>query len=282
MNKTEKWIGSIIAVIVLLVLMFWYFGAFDSAETKAKKAVEKAKTETEKGKGGKDLCPEKTAQILSLQTQVSKLQGQISTLTTENESLKDQNDGLLAITSENARLKGELIDCLKVKVASKSSSSSAGKSTGSTKAAVKPSTGTSGTATANRTKAATIPKSGTPSSANLDGLRENGIIPYCIMANGDPGLHFPEKALEKGVTFTSTEMNPTNNGHNWIVEPVEFIEGDYGLTVDGTFFVSNDLLVKVLQPEGIQVTTAYIKAPCTQWQKVQMTFENGYWTYKAF
>jgi hypothetical protein len=218
-----------------------------------------------------DPCPEKTAQILSLQKQVNSLQEQVLTLTTEN-----------------GRLQG-LLDCLETKVTITKVSST--KSSGSTVAKKQTSTGSSSKSSgssasgsnsgnASALKSATIPKvvtPGTPSNANLDGLRENGIISFCVMANGDNGLHFPQKALDKGVTFTSIENNPSNDGHNWIVEPLEWIEGDYGLTVDGTFFVSDAMMTKVLQPEGIQLTSVLLKAPFTKWQKVQMYKEDGYW-----
>ncbi len=131
-------------------------------------------------------------------------------------------------------------------------------------------------------KSGLLPATGTVRNANLDGLRENGIISFCVMANGDRGLHFPQKALDKGVTFKSIEMNPSNDGHNWIVEPIEWMEGDYGLTVDGVFFVRDAMMTPVLETEGIKVTSCMIKAPWTKWQEKQMTRSGDFWIYQAF
>jgi hypothetical protein len=213
-----------------------------------------------------DPCPEKTAMLLSLQAQVTNLQSQVLTLTTEN-----------------GRLQG-LLDCLETKVTITKVTAKSNSNTAKKAATPKVSTASSGKATSNTTKSAAVPEPivpGRPSNANLSGLRENGIISFCVMGNGDKGLHFPQKALDKNVTFTSVETNPSNDGHNWIVEPVEFIEGDYGLTVDGTFFVSNDMMVKVLQPEGIVLTSVKIKAPFTNWQERDMYLRDGVWLYDA-
>ncbi|HZJ41232.1 MAG TPA: hypothetical protein VFD16_03140 [Candidatus Saccharimonadales bacterium] len=191
---------------------------------------------------------------------------QVEALTTEIGNLK----------AENARLQAELNCCESKLPASKR-----------TKTTVKKTTATAPKATTPVvTKSAIIPTKptpvpGTPSNANLDGLRENGIISFCVMVNGDGGLHFPQKALDKGVTFTSIETNPSNDGHNWIVEPVEYYEGDYGLIVDGIFFVDNAMLAKVLEGEAITVTSVMIKAPFTKWKATEMYLEDGFWKFNA-
>lgn len=222
-----------------------------------------------------DPCPEKTAQILSLQAQVTKLQGEIATL-------------------KNDLLQAEL-DCLNSKVTitktsgqSTSGQTNAGSGTKKTNTVKNATPPASGGGAAPTLKSATTPSGGgtvaTPgraSNANLSGLMENGIISFCVMANGDRGLHFPQKALDKGVTFTSIETNPSNDGHNWIVEPVKFLEGDYGLTEDGTFFVSNEMMAKVLQSEGTQLQSCKIKAPFTKWQERDMYLRDGFWLYDA-
>lgn len=121
----------------------------------------------------------------------------------------------------------------------------------------------------------------TPNNANTDALRENGVITFCVMANKNGGLHFPQKAIQMGVKFKSLQENSTNDGSNFIVEPMIYVDGDYGLLDNGTFFISNKLIKDVLDKAGITLTTLDIKAPCTGWQPKSMTLLDGYWLYKA-
>lgn len=116
-------------------------------------------------------------------------------------------------------------------------------------------------------------------SADLSDLFEGGKISFCVMVNGNTGLHFPQLALDRGVKFSSLESNPSSDGHNWIVVPVDRIEGDCGLRKDGTFFVSADMLAEVLSKDGTALTKVEIKTKITGWTPKDMTRENGYYIY---
>lgn len=191
--------------------------------------------------------------------------------------LRTENQRLIA---ENMALNARLIDCLESKLPTKPVVSSGNK------APVKPVAPKSEPPKKQATVSppvspANVERNPVVGRANLDGLRENGIISFCVKANNDGGLHFPQYALDRGMTFSSIEANPSNDGNNWIVEPVEWIEGDYGLTVDGLFFVSDEIIRKTLQMGAIQLNQLVIKAPFTKWVEKPMTLIDGYWTYQA-
>jgi len=111
---------------------------------------------------------------------------------------------------------------------------------------------------------------GTVGKANLDGLRQDGILPFCVMVNNNGGWHFPQLAIEKGVSFPRTAKNPTGDGTNWVVEQTEWMEGDYGVTDDGIFYVAESLLSTVTKAQVTQVT---MKAPLIR----EMTKQGNYW-----
>ncbi len=115
---------------------------------------------------------------------------------------------------------------------------------------------------------------GTVGKANLDGLRQNGIIPFCVMVNNNGGWHFPQLAMDLGASFPRIAKNPTGDGTNWVVEQSEWMEGDYGVTDDGIFFVSDALLSSITKAQVTQVT---MKAPLIR----EMKKEGNYWTFKV-
>lgn len=106
----------------------------------------------------------------------------------------------------------------------------------------------------------------------------NGDIIFCVMANNDGGMHFPQYALDRNVRFTAVASNTTQDGSNWIVKPTREMEGDYGITYDGTFFVSHEVLQATMsQP----LSSLAIKSEFTRWQPLPMKKENGYWIYRT-
>ena len=132
------------------------------------------------------------------------------------------------------------------------------------------------------TKSAPVARSVTPGKANLDYLRQGGEILFCVRANNREDLYFPHYAMMHGVQFNQPLIDNQVKGYNWKVEPTDFYDGDYGVTVDGTFYVSNELIEKTLragglQPEGI----LEIKAPFTGWALKSMRLEDGFWVYKT-
>lgn len=116
--------------------------------------------------------------------------------------------------------------------------------------------------------------------AKLDYLRQNGEIIFCVAANGQEDRYFPHFAIERGVTFVGTTDNAVK-GYNWKVEPTEFMEGDYGVTMDGTFYVSDQLLKITLKAAGENLNSVEIKCPYTAWVKKPMSFDgnSGYWVF---
>ena len=133
-----------------------------------------------------------------------------------------------------------------------------------------------------KTPVASITKSAvTPGTANLDYLRQGGEIIFCVRANGREDAYFPHYAMQQGVQFNRYIDNQVK-GYNWRVEPTDFYDGDYGVTVDGTFYVSNAIIEQSLlaggqQNEGI----IEIKAPYTGWKLKSMTLEDGFWIYRT-
>ncbi len=107
---------------------------------------------------------------------------------------------------------------------------------------------------------------------------DNGDIIFCVMANNDGGMHFPQYAIERNVTFSSTVSNTTRDGTNWSVVPTESMQDDYGITHDGTFYVRHEIIQKTLSET---LANLAIKSEFTQWQPLPMTKENGYWIYKT-
>ena len=115
--------------------------------------------------------------------------------------------------------------------------------------------------------------------ADLSHIRNvSGEIIFCVMANNDGGMHFPQYALERGVTFNGIRSNTTDDGNNWVVNPTETMRGDYGVTIDGTFFVSHEVIEATMKEPLINLA---IKAGFTGWEADDMTKEGSYWVYKT-
>ena len=115
--------------------------------------------------------------------------------------------------------------------------------------------------------------------ADLSHIRNvSGEIIFCVMANNDGGMHFPQYALERGVTFNGIRSNTTDDGNNWVVNPTETIRGDYGVTAGGTFFVSHEVIESTMSESLINIG---IKAGFTGWQAKEMKREGRYWIYKT-
>lgn len=123
--------------------------------------------------------------------------------------------------------------------------------------------------------------------ANLDYLRQDGKITWCAQINGNPKLHFPQYAQNKGAKFTATNSNLTKDGNNWVVEPVPDIEGDYGITEDGVFFIKIAMIKQVLalpisEDDGITdaervLKEVYYKGTYGGWRKILMTEFGDYY-----
>lgn len=117
--------------------------------------------------------------------------------------------------------------------------------------------------------------------ANLDYLRQGGEIIFCVRANRREDCYFPHYAMQQGVTFNRFADNQVK-GYNWKVEPTEAYSGDYGVTTDGTFYVSDEIIKKSLESGGLLFDgVVEIKAPYTGWDLRPMTQEGNYWIFRT-
>jgi hypothetical protein len=117
--------------------------------------------------------------------------------------------------------------------------------------------------------------------ADLNYLRQSGEILFCVRVNNQEDCYFPHYAMQQGVQFNRYADNKVK-GYNWRVEPTSFYDGDYGVTVDGTFYVSNGLIEKSLSAGGLPFDNVVeIKAPYTGWQLKAMTLEDGFWIFRT-
>ncbi|MFA6417097.1 MAG: hypothetical protein WCW61_02790 [Patescibacteria group bacterium] len=214
-----------------------------------------------------DPCPEKSGQIISLQAEVIRLQEQIGDL-----------------KAENAKLTADLQCCESKLPAAKKTTYTAKKTTTQT---------TQKVTTPVVTKSATIPAATAPTdtkfvsnavggTANLDYLREGKDIIFCAQANNREDCYFPHYAMQHGVMFSKAPEDNEIKGYNWRVEPTEFYDGDYGVTVDGTFYVSDNLIQQSMKAGGLSFEAPLrIKCPYTSWMAKDMTLSDGYWTLKT-
>lgn len=242
------WIGVAIVIVVLAVAGFY------SCDDQKQGGVKKASTA--KQVGAADPCAE-AVQIAKLEAEVNRL------------------------NSELAVANAKLIDCLESKIpAQKSSTTTVRKP-----AAATPASTPSKVTTPAATKSAVPPttttlKSGTPGLANLDYLRQGGEIIYCVRANGREDCYFPHYAMNQGVMFSRAPIDNQIKGYNFKVEPTEVYEGDYGVTFDGTFYISDELIQKSLQAGGLAFTgQVEIKCPYTGWGLKTMTKSGNYWIF---
>jgi hypothetical protein len=129
-----------------------------------------------------------------------------------------------------------------------------------------------------------IVQSGSPTPVNsgtdnLSYLRDqDGKIIFCVQANGREDLYFPHYAMQHGIVFSNFQNNQIK-GYNWDVAPSPKYKGDYGVTNNGIFYVSDVLIRSSLQKGGITLENLSIKCPFTGWLSKQMTQEGEFWIY---
>jgi hypothetical protein len=123
-------------------------------------------------------------------------------------------------------------------------------------------------------------------TANLDYLRQAGKILFCTRVNYDDGKFFPQYAINQGVNFEpgQIELNPSSDGHNFKVEPTDFYDGDFGVTTDGVFFVSEELILSSLRSgEGIMPADIEVEliSSFNNWKLTKMNKVDGYFVLKT-
>lgn len=127
---------------------------------------------------------------------------------------------------------------------------------------------------------AQVTRNNAGSKANLDYLRQDGKIIFCVRANSREDCYSPHLAIMQGITFTNSQDNHIK-GYNWQVEPTNTYSGDYGVTIDGTFYVSDALEQTTMSAAGMTLEGLEIKCPYTGWALKTMTLQNGYWIYRT-
>lgn len=219
-----------------------------------------------------DPCPEKSGQIRDLQAQVSSLQTQVTTL-----------------TANNATLTADLECCEGKLPASKKTSTTTTVKRVYTPTVTKPAATTPVIPDDSKNVAPpTAPTSTKYTSdavggtANLDYLRQDGDIIFCVQANNREDCYFPHYAMQHGVTFSKAPEDNEIKGYNFRTEPTAFYDGDYGVTVDGTFYVADNLIQQSLKAGNLVFEAPLrIKCPYTSWMAKEMSLQDGYWIYKT-
>lgn len=192
---------------------------------------------------------------------------------------------LECLTDENERLERELAKCLGEEVKPVAKKKTAAKKTTYTPAPKKTAEvkkePVKKSATATKTvKTEPVKRDATAGKANLEYLRQGGEIIFCVRANEREDCYFPHYAMMQNVSFNQPVVDNQVKGYNWKVEPTDFYEGDYGVTVDGTFYVSDELIEKSLQAGGLQFNNVVeIKAPYTNWELREMYHADGFWLF---
>ncbi len=190
---------------------------------------------------------------------------------------------LKCLTDENERLQRELAKCLGEEVKPVVKKKTAAKKTTYTpapKKEVKKDPVKKSASTTKTVKTDPVKRDATAGKANLEYLRQGGEIIFCVRANEREDLYFPHYAMMQNVSFNQPVIDNQVDGYNWKVEPTEFYEGDYGVTVDGTFYVSDELIQKSLQAGSLQFNNVVeIKAPYTKWELRKMYLADGFWLF---
>lgn len=102
-------------------------------------------------------------------------------------------------------------------------------------------------------------------------------VKFCVRLGGSEKRHLPHLAITSGML--NTESNGIS-GYNWVVlGPVSDLVGDWGVTRDGTFFVSVKMIDSFLTTEDDGIVE--LKAPATSWVAKPMTRFGDYYIYRA-
>jgi len=203
----------------------------------------------------------------------------------QNAQIQNLMTQLADLRAENAKLQADLECCESKLPAAKTST--AKKPATTVKATPKPTPAPAPTQTKSATKP--TPRTNTKltnnavgATANLDYLRQDGDIIFCAQANNREDAYFPHYAMQHGVLFSKAPKDNQIKGYNWRVEPTEFYDGDYGVTVDGTFYVADNIIQQSLKAGSLAFETPLrIKCPYTTWIARDMTLEDGYWIFRT-
>lgn len=237
---------------------------------------------------GKSEVATSKVNIDSLQTVIDGMRADAGALKTANSTIESLKSDTADLRSENSAL---ITDTANLGASIRDLTIRLNDCSGKTKVkkpiAVKPKTGykkpksyspVSSGGDAQEVRVVKKISAGTP---NLSYLYEGGEIIFCAQANGREDCHFPHIAMQNGITFSNFQNNQIQ-GYNWKVEPSDSYQGDYGVTNAGTFYVSDQLVQRVMQKASISFQAPLrIKCPYTRWIAKDMTKEGTFWVYKT-
>lgn len=102
---------------------------------------------------------------------------------------------------------------------------------------------------------------------------ESGAIVFCVRLGGSENRHLPHLGIYDGIIAEENGLS----GFNWLVTPISKISGDWGVTTDGSFFVSRRLIERYMSRSDNGLVE--IKAPATNWQPKKMMIDGEYYVY---
>jgi hypothetical protein len=108
-------------------------------------------------------------------------------------------------------------------------------------------------------------------------MDSEGRILCCFRVNGSRDGHFPHYAMDRGAIVPEAVDNG-QKGYNLSLKPTETMVGNYGVTNDGTFYVSRRYLESYLNSSGqaLKYVDLLYKG---NWGGVRMTLSGNYYVY---
>lgn len=105
----------------------------------------------------------------------------------------------------------------------------------------------------------------------------DGKILCCFRVNGSKDGHFPHYAIDRGAKMSEAVDNGYK-GYNLALTPISSMVGSYGVTTDGTFYVSARYLESYLNTSGqaLKYVDLLYKG---NWGGVRMTLNGNYYVY---
>lgn len=105
----------------------------------------------------------------------------------------------------------------------------------------------------------------------------DGKILCCFRVNGSKDGHFPHYAIDRGAKMSEAVDNGYK-GYNLALTPISSMAGSYGVTTDGTFYVSARYLESYLNTSGqaLKYVDLLYKG---NWGGVRMTLNGNYYVY---
>lgn len=101
-------------------------------------------------------------------------------------------------------------------------------------------------------------------------------VEFCIVVNEE--VHFPQYLKDVGAHIPgTTKLNYSGDGINWILTPVEKIQGDVGVTKSGIIFIKASLLFNY--KEAAIEKVHFIGDPKWNEKKI-LTWEGDYFVYR--